>query len=100
VTEMISVTRVEPLEGHWLRVSFSDGSVKEVDLGELLSRGGVFAAIRDNRDLFEQVRLKPNSRTVEWPGEIDLDPDVLYGTHEPASGARISRRVVRAPAHA
>lgn len=26
---MISVTRVEPLEGHWLRLNFSDGSVKD-----------------------------------------------------------------------
>lgn len=97
---MISITRVEPLEGHWLRLSFSDGSVKDVDLSELLSRGGVFAAIRDDRDLFGQVRLKRDSRTIEWPGEIDLDPDVLYGSHEPASGIRISGRVVRAPAHA
>lgn len=100
MTEMIGVTHVEPLQGHLLRLSFSDGSVKDVDLGELFSRGGVFAAIRDDRDLFEQVRLKPGSRTIEWPGEIDLDPDVLYGSHEPASGIRISRRIVRAPAHA
>jgi hypothetical protein len=97
---MISVTHVEPLEGHWLRLSVSDGSVKDVDLSELLSRGGVFAAIREDRDLFEQVRLKRDSRTIEWPGEVDLDPDVLYGSHEPASGIRITRRVVRTPAHA
>jgi hypothetical protein len=97
---MISITDVEPIEGYWLRLSFSDGSVKDVDLGELLSRGGVFAAIRDDRHLFEQVRVKSDSRTIEWPGEIDLDPDVLYGSHEPASGISITRQVVRAPAHA
>jgi uncharacterized protein DUF2442 len=97
---MISISDVEPREGYWLRLSFSDGSVKDVDLGDLFSRGGVFAAIRDDRDLFEQVRLKPESRTIEWPGDIDVDPDVLYGAHEPASGIRITRRVVHAPAHA
>jgi hypothetical protein len=70
-----------------------------VDPSELLSRGGVFAAVREDRDLFEQVRLKRDSRTIEWPGEIDLDPDVLYGSHEPASSIRITRRVVRTPAH-
>jgi len=69
-------------------------------LHELLARGGVFAGIRDDRHLFRQVRVKPDSRTIEWPGEVDLDPDVLYGTFEPASGIRITRRVVRAPAHA
>ncbi len=97
---MISINDVEPQDGYWLRLSFSDGSVKDVDLGNLLSQGGVFAAIRDDRRLFEQVRLKPDSRTIEWPGDIDLDPDVLYGAHEPASGIQITRRVVHAPARA
>jgi hypothetical protein len=100
VNELISVIDVEPRQGYWLRLTFSDGSVKDVDLGELLARGGVLAGIRDDRNLFEQVRVKPDSRTIEWPGEVDLDPDVLYGTHEPVSGIRITRRVVRAPAHA
>jgi hypothetical protein len=100
VKDLISVTDVEPREGYWLRLTFSDGSVKDIDLGELLARGGVFAGVRDDRHLFEQVRVKPGSRTIEWPGEVDLDPDVIYGTHEPASGIRITRRVVRAPAHA
>jgi hypothetical protein len=100
VKELISVTNVEPREGYWLRLTFSDGSVKDVDLGELLNRGGVFAEIRDDRHLFEQVRVKPDSRTIEWPGEVDVDPDVLDGSHEAASGIRITRRIVRAPAHA
>jgi hypothetical protein len=98
--DLISVIDVEPRDGYWLRLTFSDGSVKDIDLGELLARGGVFARIRDDRHLFKLVRVKPDSRTIEWPGEVDLDPDVLYGTHEPASGIRITRRVVRAPAHA
>ena len=101
MTDLISVIDVEPREGYCLRVTFSDGSVKDIDLGELLARGDVFAGIRNDRHLFEQVRVKPDSRTIEWPAqEVDLDPDVLYGTHEPASGIRITRRVVRAPAHA
>ena len=45
----------------------------------LLARGGVFARVRDDRSVFEQVRVKPGSRTIEWPGDVDLDPDVLYG---------------------
>ena len=98
MNDLISVTDVEPREGYWLRLTFSDGSVKDVDLGGVLARGGVFAPVRDDRELFERVRVKPDSRTIEWPGEVDLDPDVLYGRHEPASGIGITRRVVRAPA--
>jgi hypothetical protein len=85
--KLIKVRTVEPLDGHWLRLSFSDGAVKDVDVAGLVEAGGVFTPIRDSRDLFEQVRVNPETQTVEWPGEIDPDPDVLYGRHEPASGS-------------
>jgi Protein of unknown function (DUF2442) len=95
--EIITVTDVQPLEGLRIQVTFSDGAVKEVDLSELMGRGGVFAPIRERREIFEQVRVNPASRTVEWPGEVDLDPEVLYGLFEPASGVEIRRRTLRQP---
>jgi Protein of unknown function (DUF2442) len=97
MTELIKITDVESLQGHRLRVIFSDGAVKDVDVGGLLEAGRVFAPIRDSRDVFERVRVNPETQTVEWPGNVDLDPDVLYGRHEPASGIRIERRTVREP---
>ena len=33
MSEIISITNVEPLDGFWIRASFSDGAVKEIDLG-------------------------------------------------------------------
>jgi hypothetical protein len=97
---LIKITDVRPLDGRWLRIRFSDGAVKDVDLGELLARGGVFATIQADRFVFEQVRVNAETQTIEWPGEIDLDADVLYGRFEPSSGVRIARRVVREPAAA
>lgn len=97
MTEIIAITDVEPLDGFWIRATFSDGAVKEIDLSELIAAGGVFAPIHDDREVFEQVRINPDAQTVEWPGEVDLDPEVLYGRFEPASGARISRRTIREP---
>ncbi len=97
MTELIKINHVEPLEDHWLRIEFSDGAVKDVDLSELLARGGVFAEIRDDHNMFARVEVNPESRTIEWPGGIDLDPEVLYGRREPASGTRITRRIVRLP---
>jgi hypothetical protein len=82
-----------------LRLTFSDGAVKDVDVGDILQRGGVFSAIRD-RASFEQVRVNPETRTIQWPGEIHLDPEVLYGRFEPGSGVTITRRTVRHPAPA
>jgi len=92
---LIKILDVELLEGRSLRLTFSDGAVKDVDLSGLLDAGGVFAAIRDDRTAFEQVRVNPETQTIEWPGQIDLDPDVLYGRHEPASGIPIARHIVR-----
>ncbi len=92
--EIARITDVEPLEPHWLRLTFADGSVHEVDIGALDM--GVFAGIHEDPELFAQVRVNPESGTIEWPGGIDLDPDVLYGSHAPASGRSYPRRVVRA----
>jgi hypothetical protein len=99
MSEMISATDVEPLEGYSIRVTFSDGAVKEIDLDEELANArGVFAALRDPR-IFSEVHVNETSGTVEWPGEVDLDPEVLYGLFEPASGPPMRRRTVREPAH-
>ena len=65
--------------------------VQEVDLAPLLADGALFAGIRDDDQVFAQVRVNEESGTVEWPGEIDLDPDVLYGTFEPDVGGPLER---------
>jgi hypothetical protein len=33
--------------------------------------------------------VSPETHTVDWTGEVDLDADVLYGRYEPASDVRI-----------
>ena len=92
------ITEVEPLEGLRIRATFSDGAVKEIDLSDLMARGGVFAPIRERRDVFEQVHVNPETRTVEWPDEVDLDPEVLLRTLRADVGRRIERRTVCEPA--
>ena len=90
-----TVTEVEPLAQHWLRLTFADGAVHEVDLAGVLQAGGVFAQIRDDRDVFESVTVDREFGTVMWPGDVDLDPDVLRGDELPASGAAIPRKVIQ-----
>lgn len=97
--DLIFATRAEPLEGDWIRVEFSDGAIMDIGVTGLLSRGGVFERIRKDRGVFEQVRVNPDSRAVEWPGEVDLDSEVLYGLEESAFGTHFERRVVRSPSH-
>lgn len=90
-----TITQVEPLSGYWLRLSFGDGAVHEVDLTMLLAAGGVLAPIRDDRETFEAVRVESEFGTIAWPGDVDLDPDVLRGDYGPASGAPLPRRIVQ-----
>jgi hypothetical protein len=94
MNELNDITDVRPLEDRWLRLWFSDGSVKDVDLGPVLERGGLFAPVRDDRDRFCDVRVNAETGTIEWPGDVDLDPLVLYGLHEPATGPPLRRRDV------
>jgi hypothetical protein len=86
--------------GYVIRVSFSDGAVKEIDVsGDLAEAKGLFKALRDPK-FFSQVHVNEMGGAVEWPGEIDLGPEVLYGLFEPASGRPMRRRTVREPIHA
>ncbi len=93
------ITHALPLHDRWLRVRFTDGAVVDVDLAPMFQRGGVFRALGDDAALFAQVRVDPLFGTVVWPGDVDLDPDVLYGRFEPAGGAGLERHVVIAPPH-
>lgn len=90
-----TITNVEPLADRWVRLTFADGAVHEVDLSGLLQAGGVFAPIRDDRSTFEAVAVDPEFGTLVWPGDVDLDPDVLRGDRPPASGDAPPRRVVQ-----
>jgi hypothetical protein len=67
----------------YLRLGFSDGSSRDVDLtGEL--HGPVFGPL-DDPDYFAQVRVDDELGTVVWPNGADLDPLVLHGDFAPAS---------------
>lgn len=80
------VVEVEHLGDHRLRLSFSDGLVRELDFSGALTGGGVFEPLEDPAT-FAKVAVDEVAGTVVWPNGVDLDPDVLHGDHEPASGA-------------
>jgi hypothetical protein len=72
----LHATKVAHLDGYRLRVEFSDQTVKDVDLANELF-GEVFEPLKDI-DLFRQVRLNPNTNTIEWPNGADLAPEYLH----------------------
>ena len=84
---MIEVIRVEVVEERTVRLRFSDGSERVVDLTPLLW-GPVFVEIATDDELFAEVRVDPDIGTITWPNFADLDPDVLHGDFKPSHPAR------------
>jgi hypothetical protein len=83
VVDFTKITSVEVLGHYLLRLGFSDGISRDVDLaGEL--RGPVFEPLADP-EFFARVRVDDELGTVVWPNGADLDPLVLHGDFEPAS---------------
>lgn len=77
------VVEVECIGARQLRVTFTDGLVRELDFAGVLI--GIFQSIDDDAS-FAEARVDSVAGTVSWPGGLDLDPDVLHGDHKPATG--------------
>ncbi len=78
------VVDVEHLGDYRLRLTFSDNLARELDFEGVLG-GEVFEPLHD-RTVFAQVSVDTVAGTICWPNGVDLDPDVLHGDHEPATG--------------
>jgi hypothetical protein len=80
---MILIRAVKPLDGYKVLLHFSTGEQKVVDLLPLL-RGLVFEPIRQDPAYFRTVHVDEESGTICWDNNADIDPDVLYGSYQPA----------------
>ncbi len=74
---LVDVTSVRAVGGHRVWLRFDDGVEGELDLSSLLRFDGVFAPLRDP-EFFARVRVDPEWGTIGWPGEIDLDSEMLH----------------------
>jgi hypothetical protein len=75
------------IKDYRLELTFSDGTVAELDFRRrVVGRGGVVGAL-ENLDFFRQVTLDREGGTVAWPNGVDFCPDVLYAE---ATGRAIS----------
>lgn len=73
------IKNVRHLGQYRLELSFTDGTVGELDFkARVLGRGGVFTPL-EAVDYFRQVKVDPEAGTITWPNEVDFCPDVLYG---------------------
>jgi hypothetical protein len=65
-----------------VRLGFTDGTTRDVDLDPLLW-GPVFEQIREDDEVFASVRVDHELGTIVWPNGADIDPDVLHGDAPP-----------------
>lgn len=86
----VRVIAVQPLEAYRVRLTFSDGVVTEADFSDDL--WGPVAEPLLNPEVFRQVRVDEESRTIIWPTGFDPDPETLHGDHEPAPPSRLRVR--------
>ncbi len=80
---MNRIVSAEPLPGCRLKAAFNDG-LSGVFAVEPERRGGVFLKLLDAK-VFNAVSVNPDFGCVEWPGGIDLCPDVM---HEAMAGCK------------
>ena len=90
MTVLARVTAVEYFGARPLRITFSDGLVREIDFADALP--GVLATIDDD-EVFAGVAIDAVAGTISWSNGIDLDPDVLHG--DDASASVIQPQAVR-----
>lgn len=74
---------VQPLENFVVRLEFTDGTVRDVDLEPFL-HGPVFEPVHSDAEFFRSVRVDERAGTIVWPNGADIDPDVLYHGLRPA----------------
>lgn len=69
------IVSCKPLSNYRVWISFDDGLEGEVDLNHLVGKG-IFEAW-NSVEFFNQVYIDPETHTLTWNEDIDLDPYIL-----------------------
>ena len=80
---MLRIRSVKPLEKFRVRLEFTDGRQKTIDLEPYL-QGPIFEQLRDDPALFRTLRVDEELGTIVWKNGADIDPDVLIRDKIPA----------------
>jgi hypothetical protein len=71
------VTEVNLLEGYQVLVLFDDGTAGKVDFWEWAPFPGVLAPLAQP-EVFAQLTLHPEHKTIMWPTAIPIDVDPVW----------------------
>lgn len=71
------VTDVRVLSRYIVELTFETGEVRVLDLEPLLG-GPVFEPLKQDYELFKQVRADAEAGTIVWPNGADISPRTLH----------------------
>jgi hypothetical protein len=77
------ISDVQPLDNYCLLLTFNDEEKRVYDMAGWLDKP-YFQPLKEI-SFFRNVWVNPITRTVEWEGERDLCPDMLYEDSQPVS---------------
>ncbi len=72
---MVRPTKVEPLSGYRLRITYADGVEGVIDLSDQVGRG-VFEPLKDENE-FRKVRIGDYGQ-IAWSDDLDICSDAAY----------------------
>lgn len=76
VEPLVDITEVEVIDEYWLRLTFEDGTVGDVDFTGRQWRG-IFEPLADPA-YFARVEVNAEAGTIAWPNGQDMAPEPLY----------------------
>ena len=74
--QLVDIEAVEVIGEYRLRLTFQDGTVRDVDFADRNWRG-VFEPLHDP-SYFARVTVDPEAGTIPWPNGADMAPERLY----------------------
>ncbi len=80
---LVRIRSAQPTKGFRVRIEFTDGTIREVNLEPYL-RGPVFQQMKADLKTFRSFRVDARMGTLVWDNGADIDPDVLYRELDPA----------------
>lgn len=72
------VNNVETLPNYELSVQFAEGITKKYDLKPLFKKWKQFAALKNNEELYESVKVDQGGFGISWNDELDLSCNELF----------------------
>ena len=72
------VKEVKPLKNYILEITFFNEEIKYYDVSNLFEKWDIFNELRENKELFNKVKVDKGGDGISWSDEIDLSCDELW----------------------